>query len=68
MKILNVGKDRFIDLLKNERAEFAAERKDYVEKLMAFNRKVGELESKLLQLEGARARPSEGSSATDRPK
>jgi hypothetical protein len=28
------------------------EREEYVEKLMDFNRKVGELETKLLQLEG----------------
>ncbi|MCX6925727.1 MAG: hypothetical protein NT154_21320 [Verrucomicrobia bacterium] len=51
LKIINRGKDYFIDELRKERETFAEERQGYVEKLMAFNRKVGELETKLLQLE-----------------
>ena len=51
LKIVNRGKDYFIDELRKERETFAEERLEYVERLMAFNRKVGELETKLLQLE-----------------
>jgi hypothetical protein len=58
LKITNRGKDYFIEQLKQEREGFAAERQDYVTKLMSFNRKVGELESKLLQIES----PSHSSS------
>jgi hypothetical protein len=50
LKITNRGKDFFIEQLQNEREGFAVERQGYVDKLMSFNRKVGELESKLLQL------------------
>jgi hypothetical protein len=52
LKIANRGKDYFIEELKNERAGFTSERKDYVTQLMVFNRKVGELETRLLQLNG----------------
>ena len=55
MKISNRGKDYFIEQLKNEREAFGVERQGYVEKLMGFNRKVGELETRLLQLDGPRA-------------
>ncbi len=58
LKIANRAKDMFIDQLKEERTAFAEERRDYVEKLMTFNRKVGELETKLLQLEGPEGRGS----------
>jgi len=51
LKITNRGKDYFIDQLQTERESFAEERRGYVEKLMDFNRKVGELETRLLQLE-----------------
>ena len=51
LKIANRGKDYFIEQLQKERESLASERKDYVEKLMTFNRKVGELETRLLQLE-----------------
>ena len=51
LKITNKGKDYFIEQLQKEREGFAQERRDDVEKLMTFNRKVGELETKLLQLE-----------------
>ncbi len=58
LKIANRAKDMFIDQLKAERTAFAEERRDYVEKLMTFNRKVGELETRLLQLEGPEDRGS----------
>ena len=51
LKITNRGKDYFIEQLQKEREAFAEERQGYVEKLMTFNRKVGELETRLLQLE-----------------
>jgi len=50
LKITNRGKDYFIEQLQKEREAFGIEREGYVEKLMNFNRKVGELETKLLQL------------------
>ena len=52
LKITNRAKDYFIEQLKNEREVFALERKDYVEKLINFNRQIGELETKLLRLQG----------------
>jgi len=57
LKITNKGKDYFIEQLRKEREGFDIERKEYVEKLMNFNRKVGELETKLLTAERADARP-----------
>jgi hypothetical protein len=51
LKITNRAKDMFIDQLQKERDGFTLERQGYVEKLMAFNRKVGELETQLLALE-----------------
>ena len=51
LRITNRGKDYFIEQLKEERESFAAERQEYVAQLMSFNRKVGELETKLLQIE-----------------
>ena len=51
LRINNRGKDFFIAELRNERKSFELERQEYVEKLMTFNRKMGELETKLLQLE-----------------
>lgn len=51
MKVTNRGKDYFIEQLQKERESFADERQTYVEKLMTFNRKVGELETRLLQIE-----------------
>ena len=45
LKIANRGKDYLIDQLKDER-------KGFYDQLLTSNRKVGELESKLMQLEG----------------
>jgi hypothetical protein len=50
LKITNKGKDYFIEQLQKERDGFAQERQDYVEKLITANHKVGELETRLLQL------------------
>jgi hypothetical protein len=52
LKILNKGKDYFVERLQKEREAFANERREYVDHLIASNRKIGELETKLLQLEG----------------
>jgi len=51
LQITNRVKDHFIEQLKKDREGFTAERREYVEKLMSFNRQVGELETKLLLLE-----------------
>jgi hypothetical protein len=50
LQITNRAKDMFIERLEKEREAFATERQGYVEKLMSFNHRVGELETKLLQL------------------
>lgn len=55
LKITNRAKDMFIQQLQSERAAFATERQTYVEKLMTFNHRLGELETRLLQ-------PSQGES------
>jgi hypothetical protein len=60
LKIANRGKDYFIEELRKDREDFTAERRDYVEKLMASNRKVGELETKLLQLSPPSISPEAG--------
>jgi len=54
LKITNRAKDMFIEQLQKERESFGEERRGYVEKLMSFNRKVGELETSLRQLSGPR--------------
>lgn len=51
LKITNRGKDYFIEQLQKERETFAEERRRYVEDLMRFNRRVGELELQLNQIE-----------------
>ncbi len=60
LKITNRAKDHFIELMKGERESFAAERQEYVAKLMTFNRKVGELETKLLQIDSPKNSIPEG--------
>jgi hypothetical protein len=60
LKITNRGKDYFIEQLQKERESFAEERRGYVEKLMEFNRQVGELETRLLQLDGPREQTLRG--------
>jgi len=67
LKILNQGKDYFIDQLRQERDSFAEERKDYVEKLMSFNHRVGKLESQLLQLGEVESQPRKLEILRDEP-
>jgi hypothetical protein len=45
-------KDKQIQYLENQQKEFANERQGYIEKLMNFTRKMGQLESKLLHMLG----------------
>lgn len=56
LKIMNRGKDYLIEELRKERAGFNEERQRYVEELMRSNRRVGELETKLNQIEAPRAK------------
>lgn len=65
LKITNRAKDYFIEQLKQDREAVAAERQTFVEKLIVFTRKVGELETKLLQLTGPRQSEAEAASAAD---
>jgi hypothetical protein len=51
LKIMNRGKDYFIGELRKEREAFGEERQRYVEELMRSNRRLGELETKLNQIE-----------------
>jgi len=68
LKITNRAKDYYIEQMKGERDLFAAERKDYVEKLMSFNHRIGNLESQLLQLgESAENRPRKLEIRSDDP-
>jgi len=56
LKIMNKGKDYFIEQLRKEREFFSEERQGYVEKLMNFSRQIGELKTTVLRLSG---RPGE---------
>jgi len=47
LQIANRVKDMFIERLQKDREHFDEEREDYVEKLMMFNRRVGQLETRL---------------------
>ena len=51
LKITNRAKDMFIGQFQKERESFDQERQNYVKELISANRKVGELETKLLQLD-----------------
>jgi hypothetical protein len=67
LKITNRAKDMFIDQLKSEREGFAEERQEYVEKLMSFNHRVGQLETRLMQLEAPKKGVGTEPEATERP-
>lgn len=54
LKITNKGKDYFIAQLKEDREQFVRERQTFVQQLMTQNHRIGELETKLLQLEAPR--------------
>ena len=47
-------KEQVIKQYEKERGQFALERKDYIEQLLTFSRRVGELETKVLQLAAPR--------------
>ncbi len=51
LEITNRAKDYFIEQLQKERDSFNGERQGYVEKLMSFSQRVGELQTKLLRLD-----------------
>lgn len=55
-KIPNRAKDFYIEQLQKEREGFALERREYVEKLMSFNHRMGDLETQLLQLQAPSSR------------
>jgi hypothetical protein len=54
LKITNRAKDYFIENLKQQQESFTTERNHFIDQLMASNRRVGELETKLLQIEAPR--------------
>src|SRR6266404_4795003 len=56
LKIMNRGKDYFIGELRKEREVFGEERQRYIEELMRSNRRLGELEMKLNQIEAPLAK------------
>ncbi|MBE7502042.1 MAG: hypothetical protein HS113_17460 [Verrucomicrobiales bacterium] len=66
LKIANRAKDMFIEQLKQEREHFTEERREYVERLMSFNRQVGELETHLRQL-GTGSREATGDDTSAAP-
>jgi len=61
LQITNRAKDMFIDLMQKEREQFAGERQGYIQQLLTYTHKVGELETRLLQLEAPD--PRKGSEA-----
>ena len=54
LKIMNKGKDYFVEELKNDRERFAKEREHLIDQLVTSTRQIGVLETKLLQLEAPR--------------
>jgi hypothetical protein len=48
LRIMNKGKDYFIDQLKEERKSLVAEQHTYVERLVSVSQQIGELKTKLL--------------------
>ena len=51
LKIASGVKDKYIELLQSERAEFSRERQSYIERLTESSRQIGELETKLRLIE-----------------
>jgi hypothetical protein len=54
LQILNAGKDFFVEQLKKEREAFANERREYVDNLIASNRKIGESRNETVTIESAK--------------
>jgi len=67
LNITNRAKDMYIERLHKERDAFAVERKEYIDQLLSATHRVGELETRLLQLEGPKARPPESPEPVSRP-
>ncbi len=67
LTIMNKGKDYFIEELRKERERFAEEREGFIQRMIGDSRKIGELETRLLQLgEGIRpAAPGDDSAPDD---
>jgi len=59
LKITNRAKDMHIERLYKDREAFDAERKGYIDQLVSGSRRIGELETRLLQLEGPKREPPE---------
>jgi hypothetical protein len=51
LKIANRVKDKFIEVLQSENEKFGHERQRYIDELMRSSRQIGELETKLRQIE-----------------
>jgi|SRR5581483_636059 len=51
LKIANRVKDKFIEVLQSENEKFGQERQRYIDELMRSSRQIGELETKLRQIE-----------------
>jgi len=51
LKIANRVKDKFIEVLQSESEKFGDERQRYINELMRSSRQIGELETKLRQIE-----------------
>ena len=66
LTITDRAKDMHIAQLYKEQKDFTLERQGYVEKLMTFNRKVGELETRLLQLSAPSGNVPNASEMTSR--
>jgi hypothetical protein len=52
--ITSRAKDMFIEQLQKDHAAFVAERQQLIDQLVSNSRRIGELETKLLQLEAPR--------------
>ena len=59
LKIMNKGKDYFLEQLKADRERDAEEREHLTQQLVVQSRAIGQLETRLLQLEGPKPSPHE---------
>jgi len=68
LEITNRTKDYIIERLEKDRDFYGEERQHYIEKLLSFSRKVGEIETQLLQANGLSRGEHRRSEASDPPK
>jgi hypothetical protein len=54
LMIANRGKDMFIEQLRKDREDFVKERQQLIDQLISSSRHIGELETRLLQIEAPR--------------